>query len=96
MQAKSSNAKYNGTPLSCTWHNPSSSSPTPNNGTDAPGNGEEVKNYDDASVGDGLYDGVGDTLNGNHDFDETDQQPPENEESVDYDYDEEEDFVDYD
>lgn len=92
IQAKSSTAKFNDAALICEWHNTSSSPDTPNDAAETPGNGEGDA---DANVDDeGLYDDVGDAAYGDE-YGEA-ASPQYNEDSVDYDYGEEEDMVDYD
>jgi len=97
-QAKSSGTKFNDLTLTCTWHNPAPS--TSRKESQAPDNGEETNPNppadDDANADDGLYNNVDDEFGGDVFGEEAATAPDNEEENVDYDYNDEADFVDFD
>lgn len=106
-RAMTSDAKFEDSILTYTWHNPTSSSSSSinnNNGPYTAGNGGDFKSMyptaagDDANGDDGLYDDVGGTTYGrSEEYGESEAPAPPENEKVEYGYNEDEDYlVDYD
>ena len=102
-QAKSSTAKLNDLTLTCTWYNspPPSVPSTPiaklSVGGESTTNPAAAATSEEVADATGLYDDdAEDDLADNPAYADYEEEAPENEEGVDYDYDDEEDMVDYD